>query len=1031
MSLTLEWRERVETWLNELKNHFYIPLGRVELEGFVTQQQLTRQQAARGHFKPMPSGTKWGAKWEYGWFRCQVRIPARAAGRRVVFSGRPDGEMLVVVNGREAGSISGDARSNITLTSRARTGGRFEILMESYAGHGPTPCHCGPLPPGRVSVPEPPPAQRTVGESSFGIWDEDAWALWLDAQTLLMLRDSLPADSLRVANIDAGLRDFTTIVDFETPPEEMRRTFHAARRRLAPLLACRNGSTAPTFFGFGHGHIDVAWLWPLEETERKTARTFANQLALIAEYPGYKFLQSQPHLYSVVKQRYPELYERWKAAVKAGGIIAEGGMWVEPDMNLSGGEALVRQCMYGKRFFREEFGIESRLLWLPDVFGYSGALPQILRGCGIPYFSTSKIFWNYHGGEPFPYNTFTWEGIDGSTVLAHLFVDYNSRTDPATLAQRWNQRAQKDGVSTLMLSFGWGDGGGGPTREHVEFARRAGDLEGCPRVKLAGPVEFFKEIERQGIPPARYVGELYFQAHRGTYTSQARTKRGNRKSEVALREAELWSAAAQALTGFAFPAEETRAQAGRALALGADAPVPRHPARLLHPPRVRGGRGGACEDHRRRRRDYVIRNARPGAQRPRADRVQFAELAAHGVRAAAEELEGRRRRIGPGSADAARRRDDVRRGHSPFLRLDDRYAGAAAGDRTGSTAVRPPLRGIDELENEMLRLRFNDRGEITSIYDREADREIAAGPCNAFRMYKDVPFQFDAWDLDSPYEFTPVALDAPAKVQVLAQGPLMAQLRITRRLNRSTMTQTVTLRAGSRRVDFDTLVDWRETHKLLKVAFAAHCHANEAVHEIQFGHLRRPNHRSRQYDADRFEVANQKWSALVEEGRGFAVLNDCKYGLNVLGKTIALTLLRAPKGPDMDADQGPQRFTYAFYVWNGSLAESGVVREAYDLNHPAVVAEGAAGTRSLFQVDAPTVVIESVKPAEDGTGHIIVRLYESKRVTASCALSTTLPVKRAWATDLLENRIGALPLRGNAVRLDFRPFEIKTVRLAL
>jgi len=549
-------------------------------------------------------------------------------------------------------------------------------------------------------------------------------------------------------------------------------------------------------------------------------------------------------------------------------------------------------------------------------------------------------------------------------------------------------------------------------------------------VKLAGPVEFFKEIERQGIPPARYVGELYFQAHRGTYTSQARTKRGNRKSEVALREAELWSAAAQALTGAAFPAEKTRAELAELwrsvlthqfhdILPGSSIRRVYEEAEAAHAKIIAGAgeiMSSATRVLARKGRGLTVFNSLNWP------RTAFVPLPKSWKAAGDESGQAlRTQRV------AATTYAEVIVPSCGWTTIMPAPRPATPSAALGSAA----LAGNRELENEMLRLRFNDRGEITSIYDREADREIAAGPCNAFRMYKDVPFQFDAWDLDSPYEFAPVALDAPAKVQVLAQGPLMAQLRITRRLNLSTMTQTVTLRAGSRRLDFDTLVDWRETHKLLKVAFAANCHANEAVHEIQFGHLRRPNHRSRQYDADRFEVANQKWSALVEEGRGFAVLNDCKYGLNVLGNTIALTLLRAPKGPDMEADQGPQRFTYAFYVWNGSLAESGVVREAYDLNHPAVTAEGAGGTRSLFQVDAPTVVIESVKPAEDGTGHVIVRLYESKRVTASCALSTTLPVKRAWATDLLENRIGALPLGGNGVRLDFRPFEIKTVRLAL
>ncbi len=1030
MSLTTEWRERLDAWLQELPKHFYISLDRVDLEGFVTHQQLTRQQAERGHFKPMSPGTKWGAKWEYGWFRCQVRVPASAAGRRVVFSGGPGGEMLVCVNGQEVGSLSdawGGIRPQISLTPRARAGGQFEILMESYAGHGRTPCSPGILPPGRLSIPETPPTQCTVGESSFGIWDEEAWGLWLDAQSLLKLRDVLPADSLRVANIDAGLRDFTTIVDFEAPAEEMRRTFRAARRRLAPLLACRNGSTSPTFYGFGHGHIDVAWLWPLEETDRKTARTFSNQLALIAEYPGYKFLQSQPYLYTVVKQRYPELYERWKAAAKAGRVVAEGGMWVEPDMNISGGESLVRQCIYGKRFFREEFGVESRLLWLPDVFGYSGALPQILRGCGIPYFATNKIFWIYHGGEQFPYNTFNWEGIDGSTVLAHLFHDYNSTTDPGTLVKRWAQRPQKDDISTSILSFGWGDGGGGPSAEHLEFARRAENLEGCPRVKLAGPIEFFKEIERQGIPPLRYVGELYFQAHRGTYTSQARTKRGNRKSEVALREAELWCVAAQALSGFAFPMEEAQvalAELWRS--------VLTHQFHDILP----GSSIGRVYEEAEAAYAKIIAGA--------------GEIASSATRALARKGRGLtvfnslnwpRTALVP-LPKGWKAVEDASGKALPTQRVGATTYAEVAVPSCGWTTVTPATRALtaagtavharnDLLENDLLRVRFNDRGEITSIFDREANREIAAGPCNAFRMYKDVPIQFDAWDLDSTYQFTPVELNAPAKVQVLCQGPLMAQLKITRRLNRSMMSQTVTLRAGSRRVDFDTSVDWREAHKVLKVAFTPDCHADEAVHEIQFGHLRRPNHRSRPYDADRFEVANHKWSALVEEGRGFAVLNDCKYGLNVLGKTIALTLLRAPKGPDMNADQGAQRFTYAFYAWNGSLAESGVVREAYDLNHPVVTAEGAAGTQSLFQVDAPTIVIESVKPAEDGSEHIIVRLYESKRTSAPCTLSTTLPVKRAWATDMLENRIGALPLRGNAVRLDFRPFEIKTVRLAL
>jgi alpha-mannosidase len=335
------------------------------------------------------------------------------------------------------------------------------------------------------------------------------------------------------------------------------------------------------------------------------------------------------------------------------------------------------------------------------------------------------------------------------------------------------------------------------------------------------------------------------------------------------------------------------------------------------------------------------------------------------------------------------------------------------------------------LENDILRLTLDDKGQITSIWDKESEREIAAGPCNSLRMYKDVPTSWDAWDIDSVYPLTPVDLDAPASVEVVAGGPLVATLRIKRKLNNSTMTQEISLRRGSRRVDFCTVIDWQESHKLLKVNFPVTIHANEGVHEIQFGHIRRPNHYSRPFDADRFEVANQKWTALMEENRGCAVLNDCKYGVNVIGNSINLTLLKSPLAPDMTADKGRQEFTYAFYAWNDSFADSAVVQEAYDLNCPMPTAPGAAGEASLFSVDAPNVIVETIKPAEDGTDDVVVRLYESKRMTTRCTLSTTLPATQAVQTDMLEDEQEKLLLHDGKVALEFRPFEVKTVRLRL
>ena len=1017
--LTPEWRRRIDNWRRVLREHVYVPLGDVPVSGFVTKEQLTVEEAAQREFTPMPTGTKWGAKWEYGWFKGQVTLPPEAAGKRIVLMLDVGGESAVYLNGVAVGAIDRHHRE-ITLTTSGVPGETYEIMVECYAGHGPRVSGRGPVPIWRESVPEPPPAQVEVGKSTFGIWQEEVFQLTLDVETLYEVRDNIDPESLRVAEIDAGLRDFTLIVDLELPREEMLETVRAARERLRPLLECVNGSTAPTLFAFGHAHIDVAWLWPLAETERKCVRTFSNQLTLMQEYPEYKFLQSQAHLYWMVKNHYPKLYKRIKDAVATGQFMPEGGMWVEADTNVTGGESLIRQFIHGKRFFREEFGVECELLWLPDVFGYSGALPQIMKGCGIKYFSTQKIFWVYNGGETFPYNTFWWEGIDGTRILVHLHNDYNSHTNPASVIRRWKERVQKDGFSTRLFPFGHGDGGGGPTRIHLEFLRRQRDLEGVPRVKIASPLEYFEDQARKPVT-AHYVGELYHQAHRGTYTSQARTKRGNRKSEFALREAEMWGVTAMALKGFKFPAEVMDTAWKKVL------------LNQFH--------------------DII-----PGSSIHRV--YEEAEAAYSQVIATADEVAANARAAITDDSAAITVFNSLSWERDALVPLPEGFAGAtdAQGNSLptqvfdgvtwvqvtvpscGWTTLRPanalvpePAVHADErsLENELLRVEFNELGEIVSILDKETGMELTAGVCNSLKMYKDVPTAWDAWDIDSMYEMTPVELDELAQIEVVCSGPIFARLRVTRRIHDSSLTQEITLRRGSRRVDFYTVVDWQERHKLLKVNFPVNIHANEGVHEIQFGHLRRPNHRSRPFDADRFEVCNHKWTALMEEGRGCAVLNDCKYGVNVLGNSINLTLLKSALAPDMTADRGRQEFTYAFYAWNGPFIESEVIREAYDLNCPVRVAAGAAGRASILSVDAPNVIVETVKPAEDGSGDVVVRLYEAKRTATRCNLRTTLPVRGAAETNMLEEKERDLVVHDGQIALEFRPFEIKTVRLTV
>ncbi len=1027
MALTPEWRGRIEQWRDALQKLIYEELAPVPLAGFITREQLSPAQALKRSFRPMPAGTPWGAKWEYAWFRGRIRLPAAAQGHRIVFhteaaSGgftvNPASEGRVLVNGREAGGRDW-AHPDITLAPAGAPGAVYDVLIEAYAGHGPTECGGGPALHGRPTVPEPPPTQRTVFPASVGIWHEELYQAWLDVVTLLGVRDTVDADSLRVAHSDEALRQFTLRADLSAPLPQVVASVRAARAVLRPPLRARNGSTAPLFHCFGHSHIDVAWLWPLAETERKCARTFATQLALMEEYPEYRFFQSQPHLYDMTRRLYPQLYARIKAAARRGQWIPEGGMWVEADTNITGGESLVRQFIHGKRFFREEFGVDCSLMWLPDVFGYSGALPQIMAGCGIHSFSTQKIFWTYNGGEPFPYNSFWWEGIDGTRILSHIHNDYNSPTDPGTLIRRWKQRVQKDEISCRLVPFGWGDGGGGPTRTHLEFLRRQRDLQGAPRCVMASPSEFFRRERREAARLPVYVGELYFQAHRGTYTTQARTKRGNRRCEFALREAELWGAAATALAARPYAAARLdEAWKGVLLNQFHDI-IPGSSIRRVY------DEAEALHARVLKTAEREAADAARALALPRARRVAvFNSLSWE--RTALVALPAGMRGAESGGTPL------------PAQRIGDATYVEVRVPPCGWTTLAPArpatvLGGIraspGSIENEHFRATVNERGEIASLVDKVTGRNLAAGPLNAFRLYKDTPRAYEAWDVDSTYKLQPVALPGRAQIEVLADGPLAAGLLVRRTIHDSTIEQVIWLRRHSRRIEFRTRIDWRERQKLLKVCFPTAVHANEAIHEIQFGHLRRPNHASRPFDADRFEVCNQKWTALAEENRGVAVLNDCKYGVSVEGGSIDLTLLRATQAPDMAADQGLHEFTYAVHAWNGSFFESDVVREAYELNAPVQLARGDAGDRSILAVDAPNVIVEAVKPAEDGSGDLVVRLYEAKRAATSCVLSLGIPIRRAWAADMLETRGRELRLHAGAIELDFRPFEIKTLRL--
>lgn len=1081
-----EYKDRLAHWQRVLAADLYRPLGEICFEGFFTMQHLTPDEAAQGDFCPLEEGMPWGHTWEYLWCRACVTVPEEAQGQTVAMNLDMGGEATLFVNGQAFGTrragwvgVPHHFICDNVLTQCGQAGERFDLLFEVYAGHyypDVGACATGPVLPGTLGDPATEGRRTHLGHSTFGVWNEEAYQLWLDVSALSMLMEELPEDSLRAAKIADGLERYTQIVDFEQPPAARDESYRAARAALRPLLESRNGSTAPRMAAIGNAHLDLAWLWPMQETHRKTARTFAAQLRLLEQYPEYLYLQSQPAAYEMCRTHYPELYERIRKAVKEGRWIAEGAMYVEPDTNLPSGEALVRQLVFGKRFYREELGVESRLLWLPDTFGYSAVMPQLLAACGVRYLVTQKIFWSYNEGDAFPYHYFTWKGMDGTAVTSFLPTNYTYRTDPAELCGVWKNRVQKRHLEDFLIPFGYGDGGGGPCRDHIEYALRERDLEGVPRVEMMSPVEFFEELDERGGPAHTWDGELYFNAHRGTYTVQAAIKKNNRRSEHALHHMELWGALAS-LRGHAYDTGEaqrlwktlllnqfhdilpgssiarvyTEANAAHA-ALQRDAAALHTAARrallqedgagitlfnglgfareevITLPERFADGARTAegapvpvCRGQALVRvpamgavslvPDDAAATDAAGAAAPESDAASVPAAAPVSVPGAVSGVS----ETAPDAVSAA----------------PEPVSAAAAGTAAmlgAVTVTAAPSAGGALLQNDRVALLLNRQGQVLSY--RLDGREMTCGrPMNVLRLYKDVPRKFDAWDIDGNYRdlgFTEAAADT---FEILESGGFSAAVRWTGHIGSSSVSQTITLRAGSPVAEFDTTVDWHELHRLLKVCFPVDVRAENAIHEIQFGFVERPTHRSRGFDAQRFEVCNHRYTALCDNGHGCAVLNDCKYGVGVEENSIELSLLRAAASPEMASDQGKHHFRYGFTAWNTSFADAPVVQQAAAFNDPILLEAGRLQAFSAFFTDRANVIVDTVKPADDGSGDLVIRLYESKKADTFFRLHSDLPVKALTPCNLLEEAAGA-PVEPDAV-LHVRPFEVCTYRVTL
>lgn len=1037
-----EWKDRIGHWIKTLEKDLYHPIGEIQWEMFLTMEELKLEEVKKQQFFPVETGTVWGHTWEYGWFRGKVKIPRQAKGERIVVDLQAGGEATVFVNDQTFGTYRADwieephhYLEDNYLTRCAREGEEYEIYMEVYAGHHfptygvNTLRATGPLWEGDYEDPLTEGKRRVVGKSTFGIWQEEAYQLYMDVKTLEGLLLSLDETSLRAAKIEEALENFTLQVEFEQDIQGRKNDYKKAREALRPVLEAKNGSTMPRFYAVGNAHIDLAWLWPVAETRRKTARTFAAQLRLLEEYPDYRFIQSQPEAYEMCREYYPDLFARIVEAAKEGRWIVDGAMWVEPDTNMSSGESLIRQLLYGKKYYKEVFGVNSQVLWLPDSFGYTAALPQILKGCGVKYLVTQKVFWSYNGGEQFPYHYFYWEGMDGTKLTSFLPTSYTYKTSPAEANNAWKNRGQMRDLEVFLYPFGYGDGGGGPCRDHIEYAKRYENLEGCVRMQMTSPQQFFEEMEAEGGPKHTYVGELYLTAHRGTYTTQALMKKNNRRAEICMHNLELWSTFAS-LAGGEKRSEMLEKmwkvvlfhQFHDILPGTAIARVYEEAAKAFETLYQQSEEmSQEIFETLTEKEGYSVWNPL-GFERNAV--ITLPEIFKHGVLVDGNPVCVSCTETGVRAAVTLPACGTV--SLEPAIVEQEKEKAIAVETEEGFC-----------LENGYLRAIVNSKGEVISLRLKEDgwNREYAAKPMNHFQMYKDIPRRYDSWDIDSTYREQEI-VEAVSNVSCRILNPEGAEavLEVCGLVGTSPYRQQICLASNGKRVEFRTTVDWKEQHRLWKVAFPIEVYGENGINETQFGYVQHPTHRSRQYDQDRYEVCNHRYSALCDQNHGAALLNDCKYGISMNGNVLELTLLRGAVVPDRHADQGIHTFTYAIYPWSGSFYDSETVWQGYELNVEPKVVPGRCESFSAITLDKKNIILDTVKMAEDGSGDLILRMYESKKADTDVSVKINLEhfraeVESAQLCDLLENKQSVLECEDGEIKLHFRAFEIKTLRI--
>ena len=1051
-------RERVEARLRRMVLERVEPAricARVPLEVArwdVPGEPVGVAEAMAARFGPMEVGSSFGKPWGTTWFTLAGAVPNEWAGgvvRAAIdlgFSNRPGFQSEGLFWTRTAEGWQplrglNPFNQELPLADSAPGGESVELVLEAASN-----------PDLSVAVPNPASYLATAGSASLYrlsraelvLVDPQVEALRHDVRALNGLMKQLDWGDPRRHEILRALETMLDRLDL-ADAASIARTAPAGRAELAAVLSAPATASAHRITAIGHAHIDTAWLWPLRETRRKCARTFTNQLALIERYPQHRFACSQALHYDWMREHYPTVFRDIGAAVAEGTWIPVGGMWVEADANLSGGEALIRQFTHGQRFFEEHFGVECTEGWLPDVFGYNANLPQILRHVGIERFVTQKLSWNTT--NRFPHHSFWWEGIDGSTVFTHFppVETYNANFSGHELAHAVRTFADKGRSTRSLMPFGHGDGGGGPTADMLEQFLRVRDLEGSPLVEIGAPSSMLDAAIEEYRDAPRWVGELYLEMHRGTYTSQAATKAGNRRCEALLREAEVWSVAAYG------------GDAGRGYPAAA---LDRLWKSLL-----------TLQFH-----DILPGSSIGWVHREAQESYTSIELEA------TELIHSALTRLAPVVSEAivANPTPFVVRAVVPVrgragtveewpLSLEPHGVSTRSQAMIDLEEVRATVEGSSiELDNAVVAVRIDAEGHVSSMVHHETGREVVApgSVANVLQTFEDLPTHFDAWEIEDYTLRRPREQREVDSIEVLEAGPLVVRVEVRRSFGSSKVVQRYVLRAGSPRLDIECEVDWREHETLLKVAFPIDVHSTSLTREVQLGECSTPIHTNTSWDAARFEVCALRWVDCSEPGFGVALLNDSKHGHDVTrivadggdrpAVQLRLSLLRSSRYPDTEQDQGAHRFTYSLMPHDGDRHGAGVAAQAWLLNNTIREFGGEGGDPGQAEADpfvangvaiasssSCAVVIEAVKAADDGSGDVVVRCHESTGARGPVELCVGFVASAVQMVDGRERcasvsrhvRSDESSLRWESngittsVTFSILPFEIVTLRL--